>query len=197
MNNMQCLQRNDTIRQRAGGIKTMTLRPQEIEYAPYYSRYVTLVPETDVLSVLRSQVADLEKLATGVTAEQEVFRYSPGKWSIREVLGHLIDGDRVFGYRAFCLSRGEQAPLPSFDEKAYIAASHYNDGTVVDLLAEFLLVRNTNLTYLEGLTGSDWERKGTVSGNPITVLALVFIMAGHVRHHIDILRSRYGLVLGR
>jgi hypothetical protein len=176
------------------GIEIMNKRPQETDYAPYYSRYITLVPETDVLSVLKSQVADLGKLTTGVTAEQEVFRYAPGKWSIREVLGHLIDGDRVFGYRAFCLSRGEQAPLPSFDEKAYIAASRYNDRTVADLYAEFTLVRNTNLTYLERLTESDWERKGTVNGNPITVLALVFIMAGHVRHHIDVLHSRYGIV---
>src|SRR5512141_2062747 len=105
----------------------MTTRPAESEYAPYYARYVDLVPETDVLIALEEQLADIAQLSSRVTGERERFRYGEGKWSIREVLGHLIDAERVFGYRAFCISRGEQAPLPSSDENRYIAESRYNN----------------------------------------------------------------------
>jgi len=91
----------------------MTSRPADGEYAPYYSRYIVLVPESDILPALKEQVVELTRLLEGVPREQETYRYAPGKWSIREVLGHLIDGERVFGYRAFCISRAESTPLPS------------------------------------------------------------------------------------
>ena len=101
----------------------MTERPAEAEYAPFYAGYVALVPETDVLAVLEGQVDAMRRLLASVPAESETYRYAEGKWSLRQVIGHLVDGERVFGYRAFCFSRGEQAALPSFDENAYVAAS--------------------------------------------------------------------------
>jgi hypothetical protein len=171
----------------------MTSRPRNTEYAGYFSRYVDLVPEADVVTVLRTQVAEIDTLVASVPSEREGFRYAAGKWSIREVIGHLIDGDRVFGHRAFCISRGERAPLPAFDQNEYVGASRYNDCTLADLLAEFTLVRKANLIALERLSEHEWERQGTASNNPVTVLALAFIMAGHVRHHMNILRAKYGV----
>lgn len=173
--------------------KTMTSRPETKEYTPYYSRYIDQVQEADVLSVLKSQVNETDSLTAAFTSQQELYRYAPGKWSVREVFGHLIDGERIFGHRIFCISRGERAPFPSFDQNDYIAASRYNERPVADLVAEFATVRKINLTCLENLAESDWKRTGTVNGNTVTVRALAFILAGHVRHHLNGLRTNYGV----
>jgi hypothetical protein len=174
----------------------MTSRPSQTEYAAYYSRYVALVPESDVLSALETQVAAIEEMVSSVSLERETYRYADGKWSIREVLGHLIDGERVFGYRAFCISRGELAPLPAFDENAYVAESHYNERTVSDLLAEFTFLRKSNYAFLCRLREADWKRLGTASSNPVSVRAFAYIMVGHVRHHINGLHGSYGVPFG-
>lgn len=171
----------------------MNDRPMATEYAPFYAGYVLLVPEADALAVLAGQPAELQKLAAAVPAELESCRYAPGKWSIREVVGHLADSERVFGYRAFCISRGDQAPLPGFDEKAYIAGSGYDQRRLEELVGEFAGLRETNLVFLRRLDGEAWGRTGSANGTPVSVRALAFIMAGHVRHHLGVLRSRYGV----
>jgi len=174
----------------------MMSRPAVTEFAPYYVRYIAMVPEDDILSVLKAQVVDISNAAAAVTSGREKFRYDTGKWSIREVFGHLIDGERVFGYRAFCISRGEQAPLPSFDENSYIRESTYDACPLNDLVAELVLLRNANTAFLSRLTDANWLRFGTASNKPVTVRALAFIMAGHMRHHLEILRTRYGVAPG-
>jgi hypothetical protein len=171
-------------------------RPADSEYAPYYGTYVSLVPETDVMAALAGQPALLRQLAARIAADRETFRYAPDKWSVREVLGHMIDTERVFGYRAFCISRGEQQPLPGFDQNDYIAASDADARPLEDLVSEFSVVRNANLLALRTLKNSDWDRTGTASGHPVTVRALAFMMAGHVRHHLQILQERYGVSSG-
>jgi hypothetical protein len=168
-------------------------RPGEGEYAPFYARYVGLVPETDIVAVLERQAGELRELAASVPAEREAFRYAEGKWSVREVLGHLVDGERILGYRAFCISRGEKAGLPSFDENHYVAEARSNAIPVRELADELTLVRESNLAFLRRLEPREWERAGTASGKPITVRALAWVMAGHPRHHVEILRERYGL----
>jgi uncharacterized damage-inducible protein DinB len=168
-------------------------RPAETEYALFYARYVALVPEADILAVLEQQVEEIRRLAASVPAERETWRYAEGKWSIREVLGHLVDGERVFGYRAFCFSRGEQAALPSFDENQYVAAARCDAIPVRELAEELALVRQSNLAVLRRLAPPDWKRVGTVSGKPITVRALAWVMAGHPRHHVNVLRESYGV----
>lgn len=168
-------------------------RPAETEYAAFYAGYVSLVPEADVLSVLEGQKDAFRRLAAGVGSERERHRYAAGKWSIREVAGHLADAERVFGYRAFAFSRGEKAPLPSFDENEYVAASGYDHVPLADLVAELITVRDANLAMLRRLTEREWAHVGTASGKPISVRALGFIMAGHPRHHLGILRERYGV----
>ena len=168
-------------------------RPREGEYASYYARYVALVPETDILAVLEQQVEEIRRLAASVPPERETWRYAEGKWSVRQVLGHLVDGERVFGYRAFCFSRGEPAALPSFDEKLYVAAARCDAMPLRELADELALVRRSNLQVLRRLAPPEWERVGTASGHPVTVRALAWVMAGHPRHHVGILRERYGV----
>jgi hypothetical protein len=171
----------------------MKSRPSEVEYADYFSRYVTLVPETDVMTVLENQLTELPQIAALVPADRERFRYDAGKWSIREVFGHMSDAERVFGYRAFCISRGEQAFLPAFDEDVYVSESHYDERPLGDLLAELVTVRTANIAFLRHLGDQEWVRTGTASNKPVSVRAVAFIMAGHVRHHLAGLRKNYGL----
>jgi hypothetical protein len=171
----------------------MTGQPLESEYAPDYSGYVGQVSEQDIMPVLRSQLDALDVLLGRVTPEHEPFRYAEGKWSIREMIGHLIDGERVFGHRAFCIARGEQQNLPGFEQNDYIATSPYDRIELEDLLAEFRLVRLSNIAMLRTLDETAWSRIGTANSNQISVRALAFIMAGHVRHHMEVLRERYEL----
>ena len=168
-------------------------RPTDAEYAPFYAGYVKLVPETDILGVLAGQAAEIRRLVASVPAEKEGHRYAEGKWSIRQVLGHLVDAERVFGYRAFCFSRGERAALPSFDENEYVRAARSDATPLGDLVDELALVRESNLVVLRRLEPLEWARVGTASGHPVTVRALAFIMAGHPRHHVLVLRQRYGV----
>ena len=160
---------------------------------PSFSGYVSLVPEADALVVLESQADTIRRLASAVPAERETFRYAPGKWSVREVVGHVVDAERVFGYRAFCVSRGEEASLPGFDENEYVAESGFDQRTLAELVAEFAVVREANLAVLRRLDSRRLERVGTANGSPVSVRALAFIMAGHVRHHAGVLRARYGI----
>ena len=169
----------------------MNGRPDAAEYAPFYEGYVSLVPETDVVRVLEEQPAVLERQARQFVPSRERHRYAPGKWSVREVLGHIVDAERVFGFRAFCFSRGEANPLPGFDQNDYVAASGFDRLSLMDLVDEFARVRLTNLIVLKRLDEEAWKRVGSASGKPVSVRALAFIMGGHVRHHMNVLRSHY------
>jgi hypothetical protein len=172
----------------------MTLgHPLDTEYAPYYSNYIGHVTEEEILPVLRSQLDALDVLLGRVTPDRETFRYAEGKWSIREIVGHLIDAERVFGYRAFCMARGEQNNLPGFDQDDYMLTAPYDRIDLEDLLSEFRLVRLSNIAMLRTLDEESWLRMGTANDNRVSVRALAFIMAGHVRHHMGVLRERYEL----
>jgi uncharacterized damage-inducible protein DinB len=168
-------------------------RPTETEYAPFYARYVALVPETDILAVLEQQIEEIRLLASSVPLSRETYRYAEGKWSIRQVLGHLVDGERIFGYRAFCISRGEQAALPSFDENEYVSGARSDATPLVELADELALVRRSNLVVLRRLEEAQWANAGTASGKPVSVRALAWVMAGHPRHHLGVLKERYGV----
>ena len=168
-------------------------RPLETEYAPFYAGYVALVPETDILGVLEGQLDEVRRVAGAFSPGRESLRYAEGKWSVREVVGHLVDAERVFGYRAFCFSRGETAALPSFDENQYVVAATSDAIPLRELVEELALVRQSNQAFLRRLRDPEWTRVGTASGKPVTVRALAWIMAGHPRHHLNILRDRYGV----
>jgi len=167
------------------------IRPKESEYAAAFRGYVGLVPESDVLPILETQLEDMQRLASAVPGERETFAYAPGKWTLREVIGHLGDGERVFGFRAFCFSRGDANPLPGFDENDYVVNANSNARPLAELIQDFVLLRQTNVRMFRELRPDQWELAGTSNGERITVRALAFIMAGHVRHHFGILWERY------
>src|SRR5260221_14524747 len=158
-------------------------RPLEAEYAPSFQGYVSLVGEEEILPVLRSQLDALDVLLNRVAPELETYRYAEGKWSIREVIGHLIDAERVFGYRAFCIARGEQKNLPGFDEKEYMLSAPYDRIALEDLLSEFRLVRLSNIAMLRNLDEGARMRTGMANDMPVSVRALTYIMAVIHRHH--------------
>jgi DinB family protein len=166
-------------------------RPTESEYAPDYRGYIDQVSESDILPVLRAQMDELDVLLGRVEPPQETFRYAEGKWSIREIVGHLIDGERVFGYRAFCIARGEQQNLPGFDQDDYMLTSHYHQIELEDLLSELRLIRLGNIAMFRTLDEEAWSRIGLANNNSVSVRALAFTMAGHLRHHMNVLRERY------
>lgn len=170
----------------------MMERPEKDEYAEFYANYVSLVAETDVVSALRDQPDELRELLAEISAaEKENFRYASGKWSVKELLGHIVDGERVFSYRALRISRGDETPLAGFEENTYVANSNFNDSSLADLVEEFSLLRRANVLLFKNLTEEAWLRRGTASDALVSVRALAFIMVGHVAHHQKILRERY------
>ncbi len=166
-------------------------RPAETEFAPYYQGYVNQVSENDVIAVLRSELDDLDVLLDRVPADKETYAYAEGKWTIRQVVGHLIDGERVFGYRAFCIARGEKQNLPGFEQDDYLQTAPYNNISLEDLLSELRLVRLSNIAMFRTLDEEAWNRVGIANNNEVTVRAIAFIMAGHVRHHMNVMREKY------
>jgi hypothetical protein len=171
-------------------------RPSATEYAPYFSRYIDLVAEADFVAVLAGQPAEYRALLGALSQEPAGFRYAPGKWSVREVVGHVIDAERVFGYRALCIARGENVSLPSFDENAYAAKAGHDGCALPELLEEFAHVRRSHIALFEHFDQAAWERIGTVNQNAISVRGLAYILTGHARHHAGILKQRYAAALG-
>jgi hypothetical protein len=165
-------------------------RPAPTEYAPYYERYVSLVAG-EVVETLERQGAETCALLRGLSEEQGDSRYAPGKWSAKELIGHVIDTERVFAYRLLRFARGDRTPLEGFDQGPYVANSNAAARTVQSLAAEFEHVRAATLDLVRGLDDAAWSRAGVANGNEITVRALAHIMAGHEAHHIGILRGRY------
>ncbi len=166
-------------------------RPEKNEYAAFYESYVSLVEETDIVSALEKNLDELQSLFADVSEEKGSYAYAKGKWSIREVLGHLIDGERVFSYRALRISRDDQTPLAGFEQNSYVANSNFNRAKLADLIEEFSLLRSSNILFFKNLSDEAWFRIGTASEATISVRALAYIIVGHVRHHANILRERY------
>ena len=169
------------------------VRPAAGEYAPFYAGYVGLVPETEILPALEAQAGVVRAWAASVPAAKEAFRYAPGKWSPRQILGHIGDGERVFGYRAFAIGRGDKALLPGYDEREYMARSRFDERPLAELAAEFAHLCEGNLLALRTFTADDWANVGNANGAPVTTRALAWVLVGHVRHHLNVLAERYGL----
>jgi hypothetical protein len=165
--------------------------PGADEYAPYYATYVGRAPSGDVLATLEKQVGELDGLLRGLTDEQANSCFAPGEWSIKEVVGHLVDAERAFGYRAFAFSRGESAALPSFDQDAYVREAGFGARSLAALLDELTLLRRANLIAFTHLTPEAARRRGTASGQEVSVRALIYIIAGHVVYHLEDLREKY------
>ena len=166
-------------------------RPEKNEYAEFYAGYVSLVEETNIIAALQNQPDEFRHLLAGISPEKEHYRYAENKWSIRELLGHVVDGERVFSYRALRISRGDETPLAGFEENSYVANSNFSETKLADSLEEFATLRQSNVFLFKNLTDEMWRKIGTASDAKISVRALAYIMVGHARHHADILKTRY------
>jgi len=166
-------------------------RPLTSEYAPYYGNYVMQVPDGDFLETLEAQQCDLTAMLEPLSEKQAEFRYQPGKWSVKEALGHINDAERIFAYRLLRIARGDQTPLPGFEQDGYIQPGNFSARKLSSLLEEFASIRRATITLIRSLDDVSLFRRGTASGKEISALALAFIIAGHALHHQKILAERY------
>ena len=164
--------------------------PAATEYAPFYAHYVRLAG-ADPLQALRAQPQELQRLLAGLTDEQARFRYAPGKWSIKEKLVHMVDTERIFAYRALRIARGDATPLAGYEQDDYVPLSDADARPLADILTEYTAVRAATLCLFESLGAVAAERCGTASGHPVSVRALVYMLAGHEAHHLQLLQERY------
>ena len=168
-------------------------RPAAGEYASPFQSYVDRVPDGDVLAHLARQGEATRKLFSTVGEDKGRFRYADDKWSVKRVLQHVTDGERLFCYRALCIARGETTSLPGFDENVYAANDGTDDRRLADIVAEFASVRAATLMLFRGFDASAWLRRGTANGKPASARSLPWITAGHELHHLAVLRERYGV----
>ncbi|WP_374722809.1 DinB family protein [Peribacillus tepidiphilus] len=169
----------------------MQKRPEIGEFAPYYLSYVNLVPEGDILHILDEQIKLTIHLLQNISETQGQFRYAPDKWSIKEVIGHMADTERVMGYRLLCIARGDTVSLPGFNENAYVHNASFDQQSMQDLLQNLNAVRQSTLHLIKSLNQEAWLRRGIANNYEVTVLALATIMAGHELHHRQIIKERY------
>ena len=165
-------------------------RPGPDEFAPYYQRYIDTV-DNDVIDELETQATSFTDFIRSVPDEKADYAYAEGKWTIKELLGHVIDTERIMTYRALRFSRNDLQPLPGFEENQYVGNARFGERTLADLAEEFNLLRRANLHFFRSLNEAELERKGVASGQPMSVRALLFVIAGHVHHHRRILAERY------
>lgn len=169
----------------------MNKRAEISEYAPYYSTYVNLVPDGDILHILNEQIKETIMLLKDISETQGHFRYAPYKWSLKEVIGHIADTERIMSYRLLCIARGDTTSLPGYDENLYVHRASFDKQSMQDLLENLNVVRQSTLYLLKSLDPGAWLRRGTTNGSEVTVRALVSIIAGHELHHRQIIKQRY------
>jgi uncharacterized damage-inducible protein DinB len=162
--------------------------PDESEYSPRVRGYVAGITDGDIVKTLITQRDDLRSLLSHL---EGAYAYEPGKWTVSEVLGHITDCERVFAYRTLCVARGDQTPLPPFEQDDYMANANFASRTLEDIFTEFEEVRDSSILLLQHLPAEAWMRRGTVSGFSVTTRGLAFLLAGHEKHHTSILRQKY------
>lgn len=166
-------------------------RPRSNEYPSYYNRYINLIDGDDILAILETQKQEMSDLLNGLGEEAAAFRYAPDKWSVKEVIGHIIDIERIFAYRALRFARNDKTPLPEFDQDDYINNANFDARTLIDIADEYQVVRESTLSMFYSFKDEYYARQGTASGVKFTVRAVPFIIAGHEVHHQQILREQY------
>jgi DinB superfamily len=166
-------------------------KPEPGEYAAYYEKYVALVPGSDIAGALEAQRVQTMQLFAGRSERDGNFRYAADKWTVKEIVGHINDAERIFTYRALRIARGDQTPLPGFEQDDYVRTGGFNERPLANLVEEFADVRSASLALFRSFGEEEWMRRGTASNNGVTVRALAFITAGHELHHRRILEERY------
>ena len=170
--------------------------PESSEYAPYYGRYISLVEGNDIVSTLEQQGTETVAMLSGLTEREAAFRYAPDKWSLKEVLGHVTDTERIFTYRALRIARNDVTPLPGFEQDHYVQAAIFGNRTLAGLLEEFAAVRHATLLLFRSLDAEAWMRCGIASEKEVSVRALAYMTAGHELHHRKIIQEKYLTVVG-
>lgn len=168
-------------------------RPNVSEYAPYQEEYIKLVQGEDILKILSAQIDSTLWYLRTLSDTHGDFRYAPGKWSVKEVVGHMIDTERVFAYRALSISRLDKASLPGFEQDDWVRAAGSGNQPLAELASEFECVRRSNLYFFQHLEHDAWMRCGVAAGREFTVRAMAYIIAGHELHHVRILQTRYAV----
>ncbi|WP_339792312.1 DinB family protein [uncultured Imperialibacter sp.] len=168
-------------------------RPAYDEYPAFYHKYVDALPSGNLLHILENQLHTFSFMLERIEKDQWDYRYAEGKWSVKEVLGHIIDAERVFAFRAATFARGDKNELPGFDENAFVEESDLVEVSPESLLLQFSHLRKSNILLYASFTREAISRTGVSNGKSISVAAIVFITAGHLQHHMNILKERYGL----
>ena len=173
---------------------TASLRPQPGEYAPYYDRYISLIPGNDILAALTAledQRRQMLLLLSGRTEADGDLRYAPEKWSLKEVLGHINDTERIMSYRALRIARGDATPIEGFEQDDYVRNGPFRRRPLSDLIEDYIAVRRATLSLFRNLDEAAWTRRGVANKNEVTVRALAYIIAGHELHHRRIIEEKY------
>jgi hypothetical protein len=168
-----------------------TTRPAADEFDPFYADYIGCVPDGSIDSVLEAQRQEVDELYGAIAEDRGDHRYAEGKWTIREVIGHVTDAERIFSYRAMRFARDDATELPGMDQDIFVAGAKFERLPVADLVAEFVHLRAANVLLFKGLSPEMFDRRGVASSCPFTVRALAYIIAGHCKHHIGVMRDRY------
>ena len=166
-------------------------RPESGEFNPYYEKYIARVPSGDLIETLARQADDTLSILRGIPDNAADHAYAEGKWTIKEVIGHVCDAERIFSYRLLRIARGDQTPLPGFDENVYAPAGQFGGRTLASLMEEFAAVRAATIALAAGLPAEGWLRTGTASDSMVSARALAYIIAGHELHHRTVLLERY------
>jgi uncharacterized damage-inducible protein DinB len=164
-------------------------RPQPNEYPVWAETYIKLV-EDDVMEILERQASEFPDFINSLI-EKADYAYAPGKWTIKQLIGHMIDTERILVYRLTCFARGEKTPLPGFEEDDYVKNAHFQDRSLLSFSEEFALLRKSNLFLFKSLKEEELNQRGNASNRDISVRALLFVLAGHVTHHVQIIKDRY------
>ncbi len=166
-------------------------RPSKENQPEYYQYYISLVEENNGLLAMDGQIIKMQQLIGEIPVEKEDYRYAPGKWTIKEVIGHITDTERIFGYRALCIARGEQNPLPGYDDQHYVLNGNFNSRSLYDLVHEFSVVRESNLVMFKSFDEAAKSRVGIANNNKVSIPALLFMILGHEIHHLNVIREKY------
>ncbi|MGB5531359.1 MAG: DinB family protein [Ignavibacteriaceae bacterium] len=167
------------------------MRPNQGDYSTYYENYIRLIEGDDILRILNEQNKKTQDILNSFSEHKGNYRYADGKWTVKEVVGHLLDTERVFAYRALCIARGEKKSLPGFDQNDYVSEGNFNRRELFDLNYEYRLLRESNLLLFRSFTSEMLKLKGFANESSVTVLAILFIIAGHEKHHMNVLRDKY------
>jgi hypothetical protein len=175
----------------AAAVKASETRPAKSEYLPYYERYVALVPDGDVISTLTTQLTETQSLLRVLPASVATYRYAPDKWSVNEVVGHMIDSERIFTGRALRFARNDATPIPGFEQDDYVRNATFDAYPLADLASELETVRQSTIFFFKHIDEQAWTRRGVANNAEVSVRAIAYIIAGHEMHHREILRTRY------